>query len=372
MGKIISVFSHKGGVGKTTFVYNLSHELTSRGKSVLLIDTDPQVNLTALLLGKAESFSYEPLKKGKDRYMLEKDIHDKIEEFLEGWAFHFEAYRTFGDHIEDYVKNLTDNDPEFKKKQKPIYKSKFRDLDFGPDLLSGHINTAIVEHDWHKIIEQKTQDPRPITFERSIRDLAKEYDFVIIDTPPSSTSVLNAICVSCCDYFLSTVTPNFFSLQSVGNLTNIVQYWSHMLAYYKSEYGKSGLSVKSKFLGIVINRAKIYNRSGVKTGNNQYTIMAKYWSNIINAKLSDFTSYMYEVKRDFKDFSKVFKNSEPYIIESTAQFPNRIESLCENQGIPILMANQVTEDINKYNDTCDSISLSYKNIADGLIRLLDN
>lgn len=45
MTEIIAVVSHKGGVGKTTLVQNLGHELARRGR-VLLVDLDPQANLT--------------------------------------------------------------------------------------------------------------------------------------------------------------------------------------------------------------------------------------------------------------------------------------------------------------------------------------
>lgn len=44
--KIVSLFNNKGGVGKTTLAFHLSWILSEMGKKVLIIDLDPQCNLT--------------------------------------------------------------------------------------------------------------------------------------------------------------------------------------------------------------------------------------------------------------------------------------------------------------------------------------
>lgn len=44
--KIISVFNNKGGVGKTTLTFHVAHALSEMGYKILLIDADPQCNLT--------------------------------------------------------------------------------------------------------------------------------------------------------------------------------------------------------------------------------------------------------------------------------------------------------------------------------------
>lgn len=49
MHTTIAVTNHKGGVGKTTTVLNLGAALNAAGKKTLLIDNDPQGNLTAAL-----------------------------------------------------------------------------------------------------------------------------------------------------------------------------------------------------------------------------------------------------------------------------------------------------------------------------------
>ena len=51
MGKIINLFNHKGGVSKTTTVFNLAWLLGTMGKKVIVADFDPQCNLTGMVLG---------------------------------------------------------------------------------------------------------------------------------------------------------------------------------------------------------------------------------------------------------------------------------------------------------------------------------
>src|SRR5262249_25025492 len=46
----ITIYNHKGGVGKTTLSVNIAVALADQGKSVLLVDSDPQCNLTSYLL----------------------------------------------------------------------------------------------------------------------------------------------------------------------------------------------------------------------------------------------------------------------------------------------------------------------------------
>jgi chromosome partitioning protein len=50
MTPIISLFNHKGGVSKTIPAFNLGWAMADRGKRVLIVDGDPQCNLTGAVL----------------------------------------------------------------------------------------------------------------------------------------------------------------------------------------------------------------------------------------------------------------------------------------------------------------------------------
>jgi len=50
VGKKISLFNHKGGVSKTTTTFNLGWMLAEKGKKVVIVDADPQCNLTGMVL----------------------------------------------------------------------------------------------------------------------------------------------------------------------------------------------------------------------------------------------------------------------------------------------------------------------------------
>ena len=61
MAKIIAVTNQKGGVGKTTISFNLGLGLAERGNRVLLIDNDPQGNLTTSILENPEDLKADIL-----------------------------------------------------------------------------------------------------------------------------------------------------------------------------------------------------------------------------------------------------------------------------------------------------------------------
>jgi chromosome partitioning protein len=163
MVKVIAIANQKGGVGKTTTSINLSSSLAAAEKKTLLIDIDPQANSSSGLSVINHSPSvYEVL-------IGTLDINDAI--------------------INTYMPFL--------------------------DMLPANINLVGAE------IEMVDLENREGLLKKALVGLQKEYDYVIIDCPPSlGLLTLNAL--TSADSVLIPVQCEYFALEGLGQLLNTV------------------------------------------------------------------------------------------------------------------------------------------------------
>lgn len=186
MAKVISVFNNKGGVGKTTMVWNIGDALARKGKKVLLVDFDPQCNLSIAVLG-SEAFT-KTLPTQNVPYG--KTIRAYLQRFLQGtggWEF----FQHNGEHTHKSA-SLVAGDFWLN-----VYAES---LNVGSDILTG---TGIARY----------------LVLRSLLDAATEggntYDYVLIDLPPSFGALVRAAYYSS-DYYIVPCTSDTFSAYCVS------------------------------------------------------------------------------------------------------------------------------------------------------------
>lgn len=166
MGKIVAIANQKGGVGKTTTSVNLGACLAYIGKKVLLVDVDPQGNATSGV--------------GIDKADVEQCIYDIL--------------------VEDIPA------------EKVVKGTKVENLFAIP----ATIQLAGAE------IELVPTISREVRLKRALENLKSEYDYIIIDCPPSlGLLTLNALTAS--DAVLIPVQCEYYALEGLSQLLNTVR-----------------------------------------------------------------------------------------------------------------------------------------------------
>ncbi|MFH1853804.1 MAG: AAA family ATPase [Candidatus Omnitrophota bacterium] len=165
MTKIISICNQKGGVGKTTTAINLGYYLAQSGKRVLLVDFDPQANATSGL--------------GVDKSKLEKSIYD-----------------------------ILINNGDFKEIIRNVYLPEFQ-------LIPSSINLTGAE------IELISFMNREYRLKNAIKDIASEFDFVLIDSPPS-LGLLTINALTAANACLIPIQCEYYALEGLSQLLNTI------------------------------------------------------------------------------------------------------------------------------------------------------
>lgn len=182
MTKIISISNQKGGVGKTTLTTNIAYSLSILGYKTLVLDLDPQCDLTF-------QFGVD----NDDMYNIERVLSGKVK-------------------IDEALYEVNDN----------------------LDILPGHHDTMFF----------KSFGSSELLKKKLLELETEEYDFVLIDHPPTLSELsLQGIVAS--DYILVITDAETFSLKNLNGFINDLEAVKHRL------------NKDVNILGVVINRVDL-------------------------------------------------------------------------------------------------------------------
>lgn len=240
MPKLLALYNHKGGVSKTTTSFNLAHALANDGQRVLLVDADPQCNLTEICLTQTiEQLDQELIETQKELPLPGTTLLDALRP------------RFMGDRPSvdvDAIELVQLHDPRVQLFRGDIGLSEAEDV-----LSQAHSQRTTTD------IHQK-RNYVAIYDMLSRLAVKHEFDYVIIDVGPSA-GALTRSCFLAADLFLVPVVPDRFNYQAIGSLKAIISKWIREHAGIISDFKTLGLNVaegKPQFRGLVMQRYQRY------------------------------------------------------------------------------------------------------------------
>jgi cellulose biosynthesis protein BcsQ len=255
--KSISIFNNKGGVGKTTLTYHAAYALAELGHKTLLIDLDPQSNLT--LFGLSEEQLH-------DVWLAEDDFiddFDRARRDLSASELTKLVRETRSIHF--LLKATEDGTGEIEDFSRPF--SIHPNLDLIPGRLTLHMFEDKLSSRWSQAFLGDPLALRHITrIRRLCIDYAEHfgYEFILIDTSPS-LGILNKVIISTTDGFVVPCAPDMFSLYGIRNIGQSLRRWKadfdtmySLLSDSKRQYFPREFV---QFLGFTIFNAKKYSGS---------------------------------------------------------------------------------------------------------------
>lgn len=236
MSKRLVVFNHKGGVSKTTSVYNIGWMLAKKNR-VMIVDADPQCNLSSLVLG--DDF---------EKYYIDENtrlnnIKDGVQVAFTGKPMPIEAITCYSP---------------------PRAKGLF--------LLAGHANLS--EYDAALTFAQTSNNALttlqnlPGAFQRLIELTEAKYniDYTIIDLNPSLSAINQNLFLNS-DAFLIPTNPDPFSLMAIKTLQSTLPRWISWKKNAVELFSESAYPIRQgvpKFCGTLIQRFNVRNGKSAK------------------------------------------------------------------------------------------------------------
>jgi len=302
--EIITLFNNKGGVSKTTTTFNIAWKLAQIGKRVLMVDADPQCNLTELVINPLHS---------------EDSVRDKVQGQDNIYAALDPVYNA-------RPKQLEPVDCIEVEGQENLF------------LLPGHPGFAEYENTL-SIAHQLSETLGPVrnvpgSLYRLIHLTAERYDidYVLIDVSPSLGS-LNQNIVTTSNRLIVPLCPDLFSGQAIDTLSRTLPKWTHWAKrasqldiLQEADYPFPAPSLT--FTGYIIQRYKLRNNSPTKAFNEFFEDLKTR----INDKLIPSFS-------DSKLIGDDSQNAEDLLLAQIPDF-NTLIAASQGTGKPVFALSQ--------------------------------
>lgn len=267
----ITIFNNKGGVGKTTLTFHLAHALSEMGVRTLLIDLDPQCNLTILSMDEEELHA---IWETEDKFI---DDFAAASQALSSGDLHTINSTTRSIH---YILKPTEDGVSDQSILSPP-KKLANNLDLIPGRLTLHMYEDRIANRFPQAYQGDPLAIRTLTrFKDIAQDYAKQYGYqvVIFDTSPS-LGILNKVIISTTDGIVIPCMPDMFSLYGIRNIGNSLSAWKRQ---FDSLYSLLPREKRSSFpedfvklLGYTIYNSKKYssrNKWDLATAHYNYAL----------------------------------------------------------------------------------------------------
>lgn len=282
--KVVSVINYKGGVGKTTVTSNIAAELAYQGRRVLIIDLDPQTNLTFSFIRPAD---------WEKSFAETKTIKNSFDSLLAGESFN--------------IKNL-------------IYEPRRVKTALGGrgklDIICSHLGLINVDLELATLLGGANMRQSKQNFIRVHRRLADSipslsdlnYDVILIDCPPNFNIVTKTAIVAS-NYILVPTRPDYLSTLGIDYLIRNVDGLVKDYNDYAREGEKPSAEISPATIGILFNMIQERSRAPI-SAQETYIAQVKRQS-----RLYVFESY---IKRNDTLFASAAEAGVPVVLQGHA------------------------------------------------------
>ena len=229
---LISLFNHKGGVSKTTTTFNLGWTFAKQGLKTLIVDADPQCNLTAYVLGLQKKEEIDSFYKNVDN----DNIYARVSDIILGnnvIPHPVKPCKTLNDKLLMVAGHLS-----------------MSDLDIS-------LATGITSGKFLPFTRQFIG-----VFQKIVRQTAEHNncEVILVDMSPNAGAMNRCILMSS-DYFLIPTSPDFFSYQAIQSLGAMLPKWNEDFKEFRAQSVTNALPGKPpRMLGIISQKYRPYTR----------------------------------------------------------------------------------------------------------------